>query len=77
MKHLDQRKKTELRQQLGERIKAAMQRKGLTTEQLAALLDMNPRNLERIESGNFAASADLLNTIADAIDHHIDIVPDE
>lgn len=77
MKHLDQRKKTELRQQLGERIKAAMQRKGLTTEQLAALLDMNPRNLERIESGNFAASTDLLNTIADAIDHHIDIVPDE
>ncbi|RSS51354.1 helix-turn-helix domain-containing protein [Streptomyces sp. WAC01280] len=55
------------RRQLGEQIRAARMRAGLTQEAVAHRCQMERPNYNRIEQGHASATADTLFLIADAL----------
>ena len=52
---------TDIKKLFGRRIKELRQRKGLTQEQLAYMVDVGERNLSKIECGNNFVTADTLS----------------
>lgn len=60
-------KNTDIKKLLGRRIKELRQRKGLTQEQLADMVDVGERNLSKIECGNNFVTAETLSKIITAL----------
>lgn len=59
---------TDIKKLFGRRIKELRQRKGLTQEQLAYMVDVGERNLSKIECGNNFVTADTLAKIITALE---------
>lgn len=59
---------TDIKKLFGRRIKELRQRKGLTQEQLAYMVDVGERNLSKIECGNNFVTADTLSKIIAALE---------
>ena len=59
---------SEMMKILGKRIKELRQRKGLTQEQLAEMIDVGERNLSKIECGNNFVTAETLSKIITALE---------
>lgn len=53
---------------LGEKVKRLRKIKGYTQEKFAEMIDITPRNLNRIESGENFVSSDTLDKILSALD---------
>lgn len=74
---------------VGQRIKAAREKKGLTQEELAALIDISPTHISVIERGTkiprldtFVAIANVLemssdSLLVDVLEHSADVVASE
>lgn len=58
----------DIKKLLGRRIKELRQRKNLTQEQLAEMIDVGERNLSKIECGNNFVTADTLSKIIIALE---------
>ena len=65
------------RKALGAAIKQMRESKGYSARQFAFLLQMDPSNYGRIESGKHSLSVDTLNKIAYYLDAEIKLVPKE
>ena len=63
---------TEEKWQLGEAIRAARMRKGLTQEALAELLDITPIHLKNMESSRRKPSVPLLFAMMELLDFSVD-----
>jgi len=61
-------KNNDIKVLLGKRIKELRNRKGLTQEKLAELVDIGERNLSKIECGTNFVTADTLSKILSALD---------
>ena len=55
---------TNLKQQLGNRIRQFRKKNNLTQEQLAELVDIGTQNISYIETGRFAPSSETLEKLA-------------
>ena len=58
----------DIKKLLGKRIKELRQRKNLTQEQLAEMIDVGERNLSKIECGNNFVTAETLSKIITALE---------
>jgi transcriptional regulator with XRE-family HTH domain len=67
--------KEEERQRIGQRIADLRKGQGLTQNDLASMTGMQRNHISRIEQGRFSVGFDTLQTIADALDADIRIVP--
>jgi len=65
------------RKALGEQILALMNRKGVSSAELAERLETREHKIEKIIEGRFSISADFLFCILDALDTHIEFVDKE
>lgn len=61
-------KNNDVRILLGKRIKELRNKKGLTQEKLAEMVDIGERNLSKIECGAHFVTADTLSKILSALD---------
>lgn len=57
-----------IKQELGEKIKRARKKKGLTQEQLSEMIDISSRNLSNIEVGQNFPKAETLEKLLKALD---------
>ena len=67
--------KEEERQRIGQRIADLRKQKGMTQQDLADITGNQRNHISRIESGKYSVGFDTLQTIADALDADIRIVP--
>lgn len=58
----------DVKKSFGEKLKRLRKSKNLTQEQLAEMIDIDPRNLSRIEVGLSFVKAETLEKILDALD---------
>ena len=58
----------DVKKEFGEKLKRIRKNKNLTQEQLAEMIDIDPRNLSRIEVGLSFVKAETLEKILDALD---------
>lgn len=63
------------RERLGAQIKALRRERCMEAKDLAALADIAPSNLSRIEKGKLSVGLDILCRIAAAMNCHVNIVP--
>lgn len=61
-------KKMDVKKSFGEKLKRLRKNKNLTQEQLAEMIDIDPRNLSRIEVGLSFVKAETLEKILKALD---------
>jgi transcriptional regulator with XRE-family HTH domain len=69
--------KEEERERIGQRIADLRKEKGMTQQGLADIVGMQRNHISRIESGKYSVGFDTLQTIAEALDADIRIVPRE
>lgn len=62
------------RTDIGMRIRLLRERKGWTVEELAEAIDVEPRNIVRIEEGKYNVSVDILSPIAKALGCRLTII---
>ena len=67
--------KEEERQRIGQSIADLRKQKGMTQQDLADITGNQRNHISRIESGKYSVGFDTLQTIADALDADIRIVP--
>ena len=67
--------KEEERQRIGQRIADLRKAKGMTQQDLADVTGNQRNHISRIESGKYSVGFDTLQTIAEALDADIRIVP--
>ena len=67
--------KEEERQRIGQSIADMRKQKGMTQQDLADITGNQRNHISRIESGKYSVGFDTLQTIADALDADIRIVP--
>lgn len=67
--------KEEERQRIGQRIADLRKQRGMTQQQLADLTHIQRNHISRIEAGRYSVGFDTLQTIAEALDADIRIVP--
>jgi transcriptional regulator with XRE-family HTH domain len=67
--------KEEERQRIGQRIADLRKQKGMTQQDLADITGNQRNHISRIESGKYSVGFDTLQTIAEALDADIRIVP--
>lgn len=67
--------KTSERQRIGHDIAERRKSKGMTQQHLAAITQIQRNHISRIEAGRYSVGFDTLQTIADALDADIRIVP--
>lgn len=60
-----------LKKELGKRIQQLRKSKKMTQEALAEIIDIDPKNVSKIENGNHYPSAETLVAIAKALDVEI------
>ena len=65
----------EQRQRIGQRIADLRKQKGMTQQDLADITGNQRNHISRIESGKYSVGFDTLQTIAEALDADIRIVP--
>ena len=70
-------KNEEERQRIGQRIADLRKEKGMTQQGLADIVGMQRNHISRIEAGRYSVGFDTLQTIAEALDADIRIVPRE
>ena len=68
-------KEEEERQRIGQRIADLRKQRGITQQTLADLTGMQRNHISRIEAGRYSVGFDTLQTIAEALDADIRIVP--
>jgi transcriptional regulator with XRE-family HTH domain len=61
--------------QIGEQLRAAREKSGLTVRQLAELTGYHYPNICRIEQGKYAVSVDIVGRIAKALGYRLEIIP--
>ena len=67
--------KEEERQRIGQSIADLRKQKGMTQQDLADITGNQRNHISRIESGKYSVGFDTLQTIAEALDADIRIVP--
>lgn len=67
--------KEQQRQRIGTDISERRKQLGMTQQQVADIAQMQRNHLSRIESGHYSVGFDTLQTIAEALDADIRIVP--
>lgn len=67
--------KEQERQRMGERIATLRKEKGMTQQDLADVTGLLRNHISRIEQGRYSVGFDTLQSIADALDADIRIVP--
>jgi len=67
--------KEQQRQRIGARIAELRKQKGMTQQDLADITGNQRNHISRIESGKYSVGFDTLQTIAEALDADIRIVP--
>ena len=78
----------EARKRIGQRIAAlrktvewtderGIKRVGMSQQQMEALTGIRQSHITRIEHGYYSTNIDYLEKMANALGHHIDLVPDE
>ena len=67
--------KEEERQRIGQSIADMRKQKGMTQQDLADITGNQRNHISRIESGKYSVGFDTLQTIAEALDADIRIVP--
>ncbi len=65
---LDKEYSMDFKKSFGEKLKRLRKNKNLTQEQLAEMIDIDPRNLSRIEVGSSFVKAETLEKILKALD---------
>ena len=63
------------RQRIGTDISELRKQRGMTQQQVADIAQMQRNHISRIESGKYSVGFDTLQTIAEALDADIRIVP--
>lgn len=58
----------DIKKSFGEKVKRLRQKRNLTQEQLAEMIDISPRNLSKIEVGGCFVKADTLEKLLKALD---------
>jgi len=69
--------KEQERERIGQRIAELRKEKGMTQQGLADIAQMQRNHISRIEAGRYSVGFDTLQTIAEALDADIRIVPRE
>ena len=67
--------KEQQRQRIGTDISELRKQRGMTQQQVADIAQMQRNHISRIESGKYSVGIDSLQTIAEALDADIRIVP--
>ena len=67
--------KEQQRQRIGTDISELRKQRGMTQQQVADIAQMQRNHISRIESGKYSVGFDTLQTIAEALDADIRIVP--
>ena len=63
------------RERIGRTIRELRMARKMDAKKLATLANIDPANISRIEQGKYSVGLDILCRIADALDSHIEIVP--
>jgi transcriptional regulator with XRE-family HTH domain len=69
--------KEQQRQRIGTDIAELRKQRGMTQQQVADIAQMQRNHISRIEQGRYSVGFDTLQTIAEALDADIRIVPRE
>ena len=67
--------KEQQRQRIGTDLSELRKQRGMTQQQVADLAQMQRNHISRIEAGRYSVGFDTLQTIAEALDADIRIVP--
>jgi len=67
--------KEQQRQRIGTDLAALRRQRGMTQQQVADIAQMQRNHISRIEAGRYSVGFDTLQTIAEALDADIRIVP--
>ena len=67
--------KEQQRQRIGTDLSELRKQRGMTQQQVADIAQMQRNHISRIEAGRYSVGFDTLQTIADALDADIRIVP--
>ena len=67
--------KEQQRQRIGTDISQLRKQRGMTQQQVADIAQMQRNHISRIEAGRYSVGFDTLQTIAEALDADIRIVP--
>ena len=65
------------RERIGRLIRELRSARKMDAKRLAVMANIDPANISRIEQGKYSVGLDVLCRIADALNSHIDIVPNE
>ena len=67
--------KEQQRQRIGTDLAELRKQRGMTQQQVAGIAQMQRNHISRIEAGRYSVGFDTLQTIAEALDADIRIVP--